>query len=234
MHAPYTKLSKRKIKQNAKPWITYGIRKSVRKKNKYYGLFMKRNDTSIFLKYKHYRNKINHLIKLSKKNHYLNYFNRFKSNMKRTWQGIKCIMNVSSNKNKYCLQEGDRLITDPLMLANKFNIYFNKLASNLVSKMKPSNKSHKDYLESCVLDSFFINPTTTNEILTLINQLDSDKSSGIYNFRIKLVKLAGAHIASPLQQIISDSFLNGCFPSKLKIQKIIPLFKGGSRLNITN
>ena len=107
---------------------------------------MKRNDTSIFLKYKHYRNKINHLIKLSKKNHYLNYFNRFKSNMKRMWQGIRCIMNVSSNKNKYCLQEGDRLITDPLMLANKFNIYFNKLASNLVSKMKPSNKSHRTLL----------------------------------------------------------------------------------------
>ena len=177
---------------------------------------------SIFLKYKHYRNKINHLIKLSKKNHYLNYFNRFKSNMKRMWQGIRCIRNVSSNKNKYCLQEGDRLITEPKILANKFNIYFNKLASNLVSKMKPSNKSHKDYmyLESCVLDSFFINPTTTNEILTLISQLDSDKSSGIYNFPIKLVKLAGAHIASPLQQIINDSFLNGCFPSKLKIQKL--------------
>ena len=152
------------------------------------------------------------------------------------WQGIRCIMNVSSNKNKYCLQEGDRLITEPKILANKFNIYFNKLASNLVSNMKPSNKSHKDYmyLESCVLDSFFINPTTTNEILTLISQLDSDKSSGIYNFPIKLVKLAGAHIASPLQQIINDSFLNGCFPSKLKIQKIIPLFKSGSRLNITN
>ena len=96
MHAPYANLLKRKIKQNAKPWITYGIRKSIRKKNKYYGLFIKRNDTSIFLKYKH-RNKINHLIKLSKKNHYLNYFNRFKSNMKRMWQGIRCIMNVGNS-----------------------------------------------------------------------------------------------------------------------------------------
>ena len=74
----------------------HGFRISIRKRNKYYGLFMKRNDTSIFLKYKH-RNKINHLIKLSKKNHYLNYFNRFKSNMKRMWQGIRCIMNVRNS-----------------------------------------------------------------------------------------------------------------------------------------
>ena len=37
-----------------------------------------------------------------------------------------------------------------------------------------------------------------------------------------------------MELIINDSFVNGCFPEKLKIQKIIPLHKGGSKLDITN
>ena len=90
---------------------------------------------------------------------------------------------------KVIIKEGDRLITDPSKLATKFNIYFNKLASNLVSKMEVSTKSHKDYLESCILDSCFITPTTANAILSLINQLDLDKRSEMYNFPIKLINL---------------------------------------------
>ena len=60
------------------------------------------------------------------------------------------------------------------------------------------------------------------------------KSPGMYNFPVKLIKLANTYIANPLTLIINDSFQNGQFPDRLKIQKIIPLFKGGSKLSITN
>ena len=62
----------------------------------------------------------------------------------------------------------------------------------------------------------------------------SCESPGIYNFSIKLIKFVSSYIAGPLEETINDSFINGCFPEKLKIQKIIPLHKGGSKLNITN
>ena len=235
IHAPITKLSKRKRKQDRKPWITSGIRKAIHTQNKYYGQFMRSKDVGHYQKYKFYRNKVHHLIKISKKKYYLHFFIRFRTNMKKIWQGIKDISNLSPSKtNNYCLQEGVNLITNPFQIANKFNIYFNKLASNLVSKMNVSSKSHKHYLETCVLDSFFLNPTTEREIQTLINQLDSNKSPGIYNFPVKLIKLANTYIANPLTLIINDSFQNGHFPDRLKIPKIIPLFKGGSKLSITN
>ena len=88
-HAPLVKLSKRKRKNNKKPWISKGILRSIRIKNKYYSRFISSNDNQAYQKYKQYRNKINHLIRLSKKNHYLNYFHKFKGNMNKTWQGIK-------------------------------------------------------------------------------------------------------------------------------------------------
>ena len=234
-HAPLSKLSSKKQKQLKKPWITKGIRTSIKKKNNLYHKFMRKKEVDLYNKYKVYRNKITHLIRHSKKNYYLDYFNKFKTNMKKLWQGIKELINLSTPvSSPICLQEENELITNPLLIANKFNTYFNKLASNIVSKMKPAKKSHKDFLQSCINDMFDATPTTEDEVKTLLHNLDKNKSPGIYNIPIKLIKVAAQHIAKPLELIINDSFANGCFPQKLKIQKIIPLHKGGSKLNIQN
>ena len=41
-----------------------------------------------YKEYKHYRDKIKHLIRASKKNHYKSYFTDHKLNTKKTWEGI--------------------------------------------------------------------------------------------------------------------------------------------------
>ena len=46
--------------------------------------------------YKYYRNKIVTLIRLSKKNYYQNYFKENLNNIKKTWNGIKQIINISN------------------------------------------------------------------------------------------------------------------------------------------
>ena len=62
-HAPLRSISNRKQKFLAKPWLTAGLRKSIRVKN---NLFY----TSDRDKYKFYRNKIIYLTRLSKANYY--------------------------------------------------------------------------------------------------------------------------------------------------------------------
>lgn len=236
LHAPLKKVSKRQLKQSKKPWITKGILKSIKIKNKLYVNYISSKDATNFEKYKIYRNKINCLIRSSKKNHYFNYFTKFKTNMNKTWQGIKNLTNVSSSKDSpnFSIQEDESLITNPLQIANKFNKYFNLVAPNLVSKMQVAKKSHRDYLENCILDSFFIVPTNKEEIIDTINNLNPNKSSGIYDFPIRIIKSISNLIATSLEIIINDSFTNGSFPEELKIQKIIPLHKGGAKLNIAN
>ena len=176
------------------------------------------------------------MIRFSKKHYYFDYFIKFRTNMNKTWQGIKNLTSsfTTNSKQIHLIQEGDLLITNPLHVANKFNIYFNQLAPNLVSKMQSPKKSHKDYLESCILDTFFIAPTTIQEIKDTINKLNPNKSSGIYDIPIKLIKSISNIIVAPLETIINDSFCNGYFPDELKIQKIIPLHKGGAKHNIAN
>ena len=86
-HAPIKTVSKRKKKLLAKPWITRGIRNSIRIKNKLYR-------TGDEVRYKYYRNTICKLTRQSKKQYfsdYLNYENL--NNIKKTWQGINDVLN---------------------------------------------------------------------------------------------------------------------------------------------
>ena len=69
-HIPIKKLSAKEIKQLSKPWITSGIRRSIRIKNKLYKRFIKTQSVYYHTKFKLYRNKLNHLIKISKVNYY--------------------------------------------------------------------------------------------------------------------------------------------------------------------
>ena len=64
-HAPMKIISKRKAKLLSKPWITKGLRISVRIKNKLYA-------SRDMIKYKVYRNNLCSLIRLSKQNIILN------------------------------------------------------------------------------------------------------------------------------------------------------------------
>ena len=59
---PLKRLTKREIKQQYKPWITNGIRKSIKRREKYYKKFIKAKDEVIkedyHSKYKEIRNAI--------------------------------------------------------------------------------------------------------------------------------------------------------------------------------
>ena len=79
-HAPLRTVSKRKAKQLSKPWISRGLRKSIKIKN---DLFHSGNPA----KYKLYRNKILTLSRLSKKLYYEAYFNSNLTNMKKNVGG---------------------------------------------------------------------------------------------------------------------------------------------------
>ena len=122
-HAPMKTLSKRKLKQFSKPWITIGLKKSIKVKN---SLFQSGN----FAQYKLYRNKISALTRASKKNYYHAFFADNLNNMKNTWNGINSLINGKKKKSRAIsslkrLNNG--ITTDPLEISNIFNNYFSSI-----------------------------------------------------------------------------------------------------------
>ena len=73
-HIPIKQLSRRELKSYSKPWITSAIKTSVRVKNALYKKFLKTKSTYYHCKFKYYRNKLNHLMKASRRLYYNNYF----------------------------------------------------------------------------------------------------------------------------------------------------------------
>ena len=80
---------------------------------------------------------------------------------------------------------------------------------------------------------FIIAHTSTEEILEIINHLET-KSSGAASIPIKLLKIIPDLIIIPLTKIINTSFSTGEYPNKLKIVKVIPIHKGDSKTDVNN
>ena len=94
LHVPVKQLSKQDLKARSKPWITSGIRTSFRIKNGLFKKFLKTKSIYYHTKFKIYRNKLNHLIKLAKKNYYNNFFSVHENNGKRIWYGINKLLRL--------------------------------------------------------------------------------------------------------------------------------------------
>ena len=92
-HAPLRDASVRKPKMLTKPWLTAGLRKSIKVKNK---LFFESN----WPKYKIYRNKLTTLIRLSKQRHYQRFFDSNIKNTRSTWKGINEILGDAKKRKK--------------------------------------------------------------------------------------------------------------------------------------
>ena len=95
------KLLSRKAGIAANPWQTKGILKSIDTRDNLYKSFVTevRPDIKEYLhkQYKSYRNLLLTLQRVSKKSYYAEYFSVNAENVRKTWSGIKEIINVSKS-----------------------------------------------------------------------------------------------------------------------------------------
>jgi hypothetical protein len=87
-HFPLRPVKATKVRLNQSPWITQGIVKSSRKKDKLYRKFLKTQNETNETKYKLYRNKLTHVIRKTKKMYFEKKFQTCKSDIKKTWDTI--------------------------------------------------------------------------------------------------------------------------------------------------
>jgi len=238
-HIPLKLISRKKSKLRSKPWITKGIMISIQQKNKLYKKFIKTKSADHQTKFKLYRNKINHLIRISKQQYYNDYFNANASSAKHVWKGIKEIVNPKSNQHNCTINKisiGDNDLTDPKSISNAFNNYFANIGKQLADNIPASANSALEYLANLpnYYDSFYLFPTDAEEIAAEISSLKLGKSVGPFSVPVKVLKILQPYIAKPLEIIFNSSLATGIVPQSLKIAKVIPIFKKGSNTDLGN
>jgi hypothetical protein len=224
-HVPRKNVTKRDMKNFSKPWITTGIKRSIKEKNR----LLTQGEHE---KYKYYRNRISTLIRVSKKKYYYEYFEINLNNMKNTWDGINDLIN--RKKRKSCKISGlkdtetGQIIRDPSVLPNLLNKYFASIGHKLGTDTTQSESHFSDYMKNIqIQQSFFCTPITPSEIESEILSIPNKKAYGLYSYPTKILKCSSNVISKPFSDILNISIENGVYPSILKHAKVIPIFKSG-------
>ena len=122
---------------------------------------MKSKDNFFYSRYKTYRDRINHLIRINKKKHYNDFFKNNAENVKKIWQEINKLVHRNEAKQDILgIRIGNKIMTDPIEIGNKFNKYFTSIAKQLSEGIKSDN-NYKDYMDPSYRDCFFMTPTDT-------------------------------------------------------------------------
>ena len=80
----------------------------------------------------------------------------------------------------------------------------------------------------------YIEPADKNELFKLVNNLRKSKSPGPDNIGPGLIKEVIEAIADPLLHIFNLSLNEGTVPDKLKIAKVVPIYKKGDKSQACN
>ena len=155
-----------------------------------------------------------------------------KNNKKKIWSGIRSIINISKVKADYipCILESGKTVDNPCAIANIVNNFFVNVGKNTDKDIPCWNCCPTYFLKGNSPDSMFLSPVTSVEVDSYISQMDNNKSID----PVPLLKILKTHISPLISSLINDSFLCGIFPSKLKLAKVYPAFKEGSRQDKDN
>ena len=229
---PVQKVKKRY--RNRLPWLTDGLRKSIKHKNRLYKIYIKIQTSHNKKVYNIYNNKLKSLLRTTEKNHYQDCLLKCKNNLKKTWTIIKDVLSKSkSSKTNDTFKYNDQTTSDKDVIANKFNEYFVNIGCNLAAAIPQGGPSYTTFLPPANDSSIFIRPTNTEEIMKIISKL-SNSAPGHDEVKLNDVNSVVNSLIQPLKYVTNLSLSQGIFPDELKMAKVIPLYKANDPMLFNN
>ena len=162
------------------------------------------------------------------------YFEEHSSNLKKTWEGIKKIVNVKKTTDFTISQLNikGKLVDNPLDINNHFNDFFVNVGPETEKTVpKVPNISHEKFLKNRNQVNLIIAHISEEEVLEILKSLPTNKGTGPSSIPTKFLLMIADLVIAPLSNLINVSFSTGVFPDILKIAKVIPLHKGGQLKN---
>jgi hypothetical protein len=241
-HFPCKTVKFNKHKHKINDWISNGIIKSIKRRDSMYLELKKLNINSSEYAYKkHNLATFNVILKKTIRQAKVEYYNRifslYKNDVKKTWGIISellCKSNYKSSTVLKLVKEG-KIINDPVAIANEFNSFFVEIGPSLSKNVSsPSDKSYRSFLKRQITSSFHFSSVSPTDCMKLINSLNTKNSSGSDGISVKLFKKIAPILVHSLTLIINQSLFTGIYPEKLKLAKVLPLFKKDDQSSVNN
>ena len=140
---------------------------------------------------------------------------------------------TKSNTPNYLTVKNSK-ITDINKIVEDFNYHFATIGKSLASSINNKDKSPTFYLKNSCTNSIYLQPTSTHKVMALINLLNHNKANGHDDIDPYFLKIAFPIIAFPPTLFFNHSISLDIFPNKLKLAKVIPVYKKESADQLNN
>ena len=195
---------------------------------------MRSKASSDEIDYKKYRNTLNSLLRNAERQHYDSSLNENISNLKNTWRIIKEIINKKkSNCINFRFFVNNSITSNKQEIADGFNAFFVNVGPNLANKIPDDGRSATSLMPNKNIHNMYIETTDASEVFTIIKNLKIG-SAGYDSISAKVAKSSYASFITPLLHVINLSLTQGVFPRELKLARVIPIYKSGDPMCLSN
>ena len=227
---------------NSKPWILPWLEDAISRKDDLFHKSVKFPTTENIDTYKKMSKFCEKHVDIAKERHTKKYFEKYKDDSKKQWQMINKLLGrkIYRNEQLRVKDKKGNILSKNIDVAERFNDYFSNIAANLkASTGNGSNEvfdpgGHGKYLgNSCVQNSMYLKPVRSNEVHEVIKDF---KNKASLDTKIGPLKLANESFSftETIANLINKSFEQGIFPQSLKLAKVIPIYKEGSKTDVEN
>ena len=237
---PLKKITKKQQKHD-KPWITSGIKASIKRKYQLLDVWKKTNSTVDKQKLNTFHIKLTRIKEKSRLMYYREKSILYGQDKAKTWQLINEISNRKRKKGasiKSIKTKKGNILSDSTSISNCFNDHFATVGKNMSKKfsdLDPSKlKDPLSFISKKMVNSIILSDTNCNEISRLLSQLNS-KTSSAYDLVSNKTLKATKEVICPYLEVLFNKCLNeGVFPAAFKTAEVIPLYKGGDKMDLNN
>lgn len=236
LHCPVkkTRVSARNKRQS---WYNDEVDASRTARDEAHLTAIKTNKESDWQRYKQLKNKTNYLTRTTKRDYYHVNIEHAKGDSKQMWTVLKELLPRPRDSGITKLDVDGTTVTDPDAIANVFNSFFTNVGAKLAEKIPESEHPPLYYLKKNMPEiacTFQFTEVTAEDVEKLLNDLPSNKATGVDNVSATLLKMSAPVISSSLAHVLNKSLRTGRVPKDMKSARITAIFKKGNRTDTGN
>ena len=225
-------LKRFKVRVTNKPWITNEIIEQIKDKDRALKKAKRTNNPDDWIRARRLRNDCLRTVRNAKSTFIQAELNTHFDDPKKFWDNVSSILPINSKETNVIKLKNQitNEIVDDDKTADFINDFFSNVGENLASNFR-APWSYKGPESDVVMDNI---QTDLREVLSLINEIDINKSSAIEYLSSRILKDAFTVIPDILLQIFNASLASGLVPNSWKKATVIPLKKCGNSTDVNN
>lgn len=185
------------------------------------------------------RNKVKRSVVRAKREYTLLKMKNNADNPRKYWAELNHIMpsgKSKMNKDPNYLNDETNQPTEPNKTSAYTNEFFENIGPALANEITINNKANLERLNNFVPERSLSDwkPIDVDELVKAVKELDVNKNSNIENINTVLLRDCRLCTIQQVVHLFNLILVNGRFQDSWKRATVIPLFKAGNKLSVSN